>query len=587
MAACLDRAPVAGVQALDGVRRAQHAADFDVVEPVAESRVSLGRDSRRVSGSWGVAKSYRPVLRDQLMLLPVDIREWLPGDHLVWFVLDTVDVVDISEFERGRYRGGAGAAGYDPRMLLGLLIYAYCHGVRSSRQVERLCHTDVAFRVLCAQDVPDHATIARFRAQHQGAFADLFGQVLMIAGRAGLARFGTVAVDGTKIAANASIDANRGRAWFAEQARSMITEAERADAIDNACADRDENLDGDRIPPGLVDRSHRTERIREAARQLAERHRRLGEADHVRDVAARERLARSQAGLPVVGCIPKGPHHLAEARAHLAREIHDHQAKLDRRAALIASGKKPMGAPPVPMEQHSRIIGARRVVAAAEQAAQAQTEAAGDPPGAAFKHRKPKNLPSVVVNTTDPDSRIMPTRKGFLQGYNAQVAVSADQIIIAVALGQSTNDQACFVPMMHAAQQAAAHLHTLTNNDDHLIGTVLADAGYAADANLSAPGPDRLIALGKGRDQSKAVHEPAHGLPPPHATARQAMQHHLRTDSGRALYKRRGATVEPAIGNLKTILGRFSRRGLNAALGELHLAGSAFNLMKIYRAANT
>jgi len=534
-----------------------------------------------------VAKSYRPVLRDQLMLLPVDIREWLPGDHLVWFVLDTVDVVDISEFERGRYRGGAGAAGYDPRMLLGLLIYAYCHGVRSSRQVERLCHTDVAFRVLCAQDVPDHATIARFRAQHQGAFADLFGQVLMIAGRAGLARFGTVAVDGTKIAANASIDANRGRAWFAEQARSMITEAERADAIDNACADRDENLDGDRIPPGLVDRSHRTERIREAARQLAKRHRRLGEADHVRDVAARERLARSQAGLPVVGCIPKGPHHLAEARAHLAREIHDHQAKLDRRAALIASGKKPMGAPPVPMEQHSRIIRARRVVAAAEQAAQAQTEAAGDPPGAAFKHRKPKNLPSVVVNTTDPDSRIMPTRKGFLQGYNAQVAVSADQIIIAVALGQSTNDQACFVPMMHAAQQAAAHLHTLTNNDDHLIGTVLADAGYAADANLSAPGPDRLIALGKGRDQSKAVHEPAHGPPPPHATARQAMQHHLRTDSGRALYKRRGATVEPAIGNLKTILGRFSRRGLNAALGELHLAGSAFNLMKIYRAANT
>jgi hypothetical protein len=193
-----------------------------------------------------------------------------------------------------------------------------------------------------------------------------------------------------------------------------------------------------------------------------------------------------------------------------------------------------MGAPPVPIEQHSRIIRARRVVAAAEQAAQA--EAAGDPPGAAFKHRKPKNLPSVVVNTTDPDSRIMPTRKGFLQGYNAQIAVSADQIIIAVALGQSTNDQACFMPMMHAAQQAAFQLHTLTDNDDHLIGTVLADAGYAADANLTASGPDRLIALGKGRDKSKAAaHEPAHGLPPPHATARQAMQHRLRTDSGRAL----------------------------------------------------
>jgi transposase len=519
------------------------------------------------------------------MLLPVDMREWLPGDHLVWFVLDTVDVLDVDEFEHGR-RGGAGAAGYDPRMLLGLLIYAYCHGVRSSRQVERLCHTDVAFRVLCAQDVPDHATIARFRAQHQDAFADLFSQVLMIAGRTGLAQFGTVAIDGTKIAANASIDANHGQAWFAEQAATMIVEAEHADVIDNARADQDENLDGDRIPPELVDRSHRTERIREAARQLAERHGRLDAADHARDIAARARLARSQAGLPVVGCIPKGPHHLAEARAHLARELRDHQAKLDRRATIVASGKKPMGAPPVPTEQHSRIIRARRVVAAAEKAAQA--EAAGDRPGAAVKHRKPKNLPSVVVNTTDPDSRIMPTRKGFLQGYNAQVAVTADQIIVAVALGQSTNDQACFVPMMHVAQQAAAHLHTLTDNDDHLIGTVLADAGYAADANLTAPGPDRLIALGKGRDQSKAAaHEPVHGPPPAHATARQAMQHRLRTESGQALYKRRGATVEPAIANLKAILDRFSRRGLTAALGELQLAASAFNLMKIYRAANT
>jgi len=193
-----------------------------------------------------------------------------------------------------------------------------------------------------------------------------------------------------------------------------------------------------------------------------------------------------------------------------------------------------------------------------------------------------------VVNTTDPDSRIMPTRKGFLQGYNAQVAVSADQVIVAVALEQSTNDQACFVPMMHAAQQAATQLHRLSGNDNHLIGTVLADAGYAADANLTAPGPDRLIALGKGRDQSKAAAgEPAHGPPPPHATARQAMQHRLRTDSGRALYKRRGATVEPAIANLKAILGRFSRRGMNAALGELQLAASAFNLMKTYRATNT
>jgi hypothetical protein len=236
------------------------------------------------------------------------------------------------------------------------------------------------------------------------------------------------------------------------------------------------------------------------------------------------------------------------------------------------------------MEQATRVLRARRVVQAARDA---QAKAATDEsPDAAYKHRKPKNLPNVVANTTDPQSRIMPTRKGFLQGYNAQVAVSADQVIIAVSLGQSTNDQACFVPMMHATQKAADQLNAFTDNDNHVLGTVLADAGYATDANLAAAGPDRLIALGKGRDQSNAAaREPAQGPPLADATPRQAMAHRLRTRDGKSLYKRRGATVEPAIGNLKKILDRFSRRGLNAALGELQLAATACNLLKIYRAA--
>ena len=169
-----------------------------------------------------MAKSYRPVLRDQPMLLPVDLREWLPQDHLVWFVLETVEALDISGLERTRRRGGAGAAGYDPQMLLGLLVYAYCQGVRSSRAIERMCVTDVAFRVLCAQDGPDHTTIARFRADAQDAFTELFAQVLMIAARAGLGRFGTVAIDGTKIAANASIDANRGQDWFDRHVAGVV-----------------------------------------------------------------------------------------------------------------------------------------------------------------------------------------------------------------------------------------------------------------------------------------------------------------------------------------------------------------------------
>jgi transposase len=539
-----------------------------------------------------VAKSYRLVQRDQPFLLPPDMREWLPADHLVWFLVETVEALDTSAFHAQRRVGGVGAAGYDPDMLLGLLIYAYCQGVRSSRQIERRCLTDVAFRVLCAQDQPDHATIARFRAEYQDDFAALFTQVLQVAGVAGLARFGTVAIDGTKIAASASIDANRGQEWLQDQVRQILAEAHQIDTAENTSAAgsasaKDRDWDGDRVPARLRDRSHRTERIRQAAHEVAELTRRREQAQQERDAAALARLRQSARGGPVVGRIPDGPHRLAEARAHLAREVAMHQAKLDRHAAILAAGKRPMGRPPVPMDQSTRVLRARRVVQAALDA-QAQATAATEPPGAGFTHRKPKHLPSVVANTTDPQSRIMPTRKGFLQGYNAQVAVSADHLIVCVALGQSTNDQACFVPMMHAAERAAAHLHAVTGNVHHLIGTVLADAGYAADANLAAPGPDRLIALGKGRDHTKgAVREPAHGLPPPHATPRQAMQHRLRTNEGRALYKRRGATVEPTIAHLKTILDRFSRRGVDAALGELHLAATAVNLMKIYRAATT
>jgi len=522
-----------------------------------------------------MAKSYRPVLRDQSFLLPPDMREWLPEDHLVWFLLDTIDVVDTSDFDRCRRRGGVGAAGYDPRMLLGLLVYAYCRGIRSSRQIERLCSTDVAFRVLCAQDTPDHCTIARFRVECQDAFTTLFTQILLIAGRAGLGNFGTVAIDGTKIAANASIDANRGHDWLSEQVNRMILDAERIDAADNtdpSAATRDE---GDRLPASLVERSGRARRIREAAEEVAAQVTRQQTEDADRMAAAQARVAKSEAGEPMVGRIPDGPHRVGEARAHLAREIASHQARLDRRAAVLAAGKKPMGAPPVSMEQHSRIIRARGVV----EAALAAEEAAS-----ATKPVK-LSLPKTVGNITDPQSRLMPTRKGFLQGYNAQFAITADQLIVAARLGQNTNDMSSFVPMMRASEHAAAMLHAQTGLAEHLVGVVLADAGYCSDRNLAAPGPDRLIALNKGRNQAKAAQqEPATGPPPHAATPRQAMDHRLRTAEGSALYKRRGATVEPGIGNLKKLLDRFSCRGLDNALSELHLAASAFNLMKIHRA---
>jgi len=442
-----------------------------------------------------VARSYRPVRRDQGFLLALDMREWLPEDHLVWLVLDVVEQLDRSALHGRHPNTGAGRAAYDPDMLLAFLIYAYGQGVRSSRQIEQRCLTDVAFRVLCAQDVPDHSTIARFRVDHQDVFAVLFTQLLSVAAAAGLARFGTVAIDGTKIPANASIDANRHRDWLVREVDALLREAARVDAAEDAAyahndGDRGDG-DGQRMPASLRDRSGRAERLRAALAEITARE----QADHQGELQRRastvRRLQRAQAGESVVGRIPRGPHRLAEARAHLAREIARQQAKLDRRAALIAAGGRPMGRPPVPVEQHPHVLRAQRAVdaALAEQAS---------PVSARRPHRdsarKPHRPGEAVANVSDPSSRLMPTRRGFLQGYNAQLAVTADQLIVAVQLGQSSNDQAAFVPMMHAAQQAAERLHQRTGNPQHVIGTVLADAGYASDANLAAPGPDRLIA---------------------------------------------------------------------------------------------
>ena len=147
-----------------------------------------------------MAKGYRPVRRDQPFLLPPDMREWLPDDHAVWLVIAAVDQLDTTVLHRRRRTGGAGRAGYHPDMLLAVLVWAYANKVTSSRRIEALCRTDVAFRVICAGDAPDHVTIARFRADFPAVMEDLFTRVLVLCARLGMGQVGTVALDGTKIA---------------------------------------------------------------------------------------------------------------------------------------------------------------------------------------------------------------------------------------------------------------------------------------------------------------------------------------------------------------------------------------------------
>jgi len=180
-----------------------------------------------------MAKGYRPVVRDQAFLLPPDMREWLRADDPVWLVIGAVGQLDTSAFHARRRTGGAGAAGYDPDMLVSVLVWAYAHGVISSREIERLCRTDVAFRVICAGNLPDHSTVARFRADFAAAAGEFFAQVLGLCARLGMGRLGVVALDGMKIAASASKAANRTEQGLARLAREMVAAHAAADAAED------------------------------------------------------------------------------------------------------------------------------------------------------------------------------------------------------------------------------------------------------------------------------------------------------------------------------------------------------------------
>jgi transposase len=138
-----------------------------------------------------MAKGYRPVVRDQAFLFPPDMREWLPAGHPVHLVITAVeDHLDTSAFHAARRTGGAGTAGYDPDMLATVLVWGYAHGITSSRRMEELCRTDVAFRLICAGNLPDHVTFARFRGQFPDAVAEFFAQVLVLCARPGMGGWG-------------------------------------------------------------------------------------------------------------------------------------------------------------------------------------------------------------------------------------------------------------------------------------------------------------------------------------------------------------------------------------------------------------
>jgi transposase len=539
----------------------------------------------RVSGrgrAWGMAINVRLADREQLYLMPPSVTDWLPEGHLAFFVLDVVVELDLGEFYASYREDGRGGATYDPALMLGVLLYAYSTGERSSRRIERRLVEDVAYRVLAANQTPDHATLARFRRRHQDPIAALFAQVLGLCVDAGLVDTGLVAIDGTKLAADASFFANRTKEQLAAE---ILAEAETADA------DEDERFGerrGDELPDGWAQPSGRRERIRAALDAL--------EAQQARDYEGRmaERATKEQ-----------------------------------------ALGRKLTGPTPTP-----------------SPARPAQTRRA---------------------NVTDPDSRIIATgSRGVMQGYNAQAAATADQIVVAAEVHATTNDQPHFVPMVEATKANLAEA-----GHHEAIGTIVADAGYWTAANgttdvgaevliatkksswrkRSKPDDDKLAVLARVnrgelsqraagdilgvsytwvRDMTKRYFSTSgerittNGDPEPDewmpvidrlargeisqraaidqlqvsqvrvkamlahvrgeaiepTIARRAMDDKLADPTNAALYKQRQHVIEPVFGNIKANLGyrRFALRGLDAVTSEWRLICTSHNLLKLWRA---
>jgi transposase len=450
-----------------------------------------------------MSKTFRAWKIDEPMFLPPTVGDFVAQDHLARFVLSLVrDDIDLAEIT-GTYGSERGQPPYDPIMMTALLLYSYCCGIYSSRRVAKACRERVDFMSIVALDAPDFRTISDFRKRHLKALGKLFGQILHLCETAGLVKLGHVALDGTKIKANASkhkaMSYERMEKRAAEleaEVAKWLSAAEAVDAEEDKLHGRDKT--GDEMPEWVADKKRRAERIRQAKAEL--------EA---------EAKAAAEAKLK------------AEAEAEEKRE---------------AEGRRkpgPKAAPP-----------------STEPDAKAQK------------------------NFTDPDSRIMKSKDGFVQAYNAQAAVDAEaQIIVAQDVTQSAVDCAQLVPMTDAIKT------NLGRKPEQLS----ADAGYCSEANLEAlenRSIDGYVATGRARDAAGTVKgEAAAASPEPAAapTRVEAMRGKIKAGGHTSPYRLRKQLPEPVFGQIKQARGfrQFLLRGLEKVRGEWAIVCTVHNLLKL------
>ena len=365
--------------------------------------------------------NFLPFDRNQPYLLPPSLEDWLPQDHLAWFVLDAVEQIDLTGFYKKYRSDGIGNSAFNPSMMVALLIYSYCTGERSSRCIEKYCQIDMAYKVITANQCPDYSTISRFRQNNQEHLKTLFLEILRLCVEAGLVKLGTVSLDGTKIKANASLGANRDLKHLEEEIEKILSEADDTDAQEDKLYGADKR--GDEMPDDLRDRKSRLARLK----------------------ACRERLEQEK----------------AQAQKAQADKIDQRKVEEEN------TGKKLRGRKPKFPEE------------------------------AVNKEAK--------ANVTDPDSRIMKTRTGYVQGLNGQAVVTQEQVIVAGDVTQEENDKQQLHPML---EQTEENRQAVGIKEETAV--VLADAGYCSEDNLKktpAGNVELLVATQKDHKQRKAMAE--------------------------------------------------------------------------------
>jgi transposase len=458
-----------------------------------------------------MSKTFRTWKIDQPLLLPVTVQDFVAKDHLARFVLALVmDELDLIEIVAG-YSSEKGQPPFDPHMMTALLLYAYCRGVYSSRRIAQACRERVDFMSIVAFDPPDFRTISSFRKRHLMALAGLFVQILKLCEKAGLVKLGHVALDGTKIKANASkhkaMSYERMEKRAAEleaEVAKWLSSAEKADAEEDRLHGRDKT--GEEMPDWVADKKRRAEKIRAAQAELE-----------------------------------------AEAKAAAEAKVKEEAAAEAKRQAEGRKKPGPKAAPP-----------------------------SSEPD------------PKAQKNFTDPESRIMKSKDGFVQAYNAQAAVDAEaQIIVAQGVTQEVNDKHQLVPMSDAVE----------TNLGRKPKQLSADTGYCSDANLEAletRGIDGYIAPGRTKDAAEGTDEasavapsadaaPASPEPTSAPTRVEAMREKIKAGGHDSPYRLRKQLPEPVFGQIKQARGfrQFLLRGIEKVQAEWSIVCSAHNLLKL------